>query len=39
MTYNGCYANHNRMYETYMPIADKLYNMHLETLKKEQGSK
>jgi len=26
-------------YNTYIPIADKLYNVHLETLKKEQSSK
>jgi len=33
----GNKTGNDNWYDTYIPIADKLYNMHLETLIKEQG--
>jgi len=31
----GCKAGNNRWYDQHVPIADKLYDEHIETLKKE----
>ncbi len=35
----GCKTGDDRWYETYVPIADKLYKEHLKTLEKEKKKK